>query len=130
MSVERSHVGSLWMMCRIVRPLGNLWMTVEDLLAFVDRLLSADLASGLTSHACLPVCWPGGTFGLDLDRPGHARAARKHQAAPKSSVLNNRTPARADAGKEGTRPWPSSQHDSFLKAVSISGIKHAVGIRR
>jgi small subunit ribosomal protein S2 len=69
-------------------------MTVEDLLAFVDRLLSADLASGLTSHACLPVCWPGGTFGLDLDRPGHARAARKHQAAPKSSVLNNRTPAR------------------------------------
>jgi len=33
--------------------------------------------------------------------------SREHQAAPKGSVLDNRTPAHADAGKEGTRPWPS-----------------------
>jgi hypothetical protein len=32
--------------------------------------------------------------------------SREHQAAPNGSVLDNRTPAQADAGKEGTRPWP------------------------
>jgi len=34
-------------------------MKRQGLLAFVDRLTCADLPSGLTSHACLPVSEPG-----------------------------------------------------------------------
>ena len=64
---------------------------VRDLGA-AHRLSYADLPSGLTSHACLPV----------LDRAAQSVststdqvewASRKHQAAPKGSVLNNCTPA-------------------------------------
>jgi small subunit ribosomal protein S2 len=58
------------------------------------RLSYADLPSGLTSHACLPVRGSGGSIGLDFDRQVEW-ASRKHQAAPKGSVLNNRTPAQA-----------------------------------
>jgi small subunit ribosomal protein S2 len=63
------------------------------------RLTGADLPSGLTSHARVPVCGPGGTFGLDLLRNQVGCVSCEHQAAPKGSVLNNRTPVTARAGK-------------------------------
>ena len=66
-STEGSHAGSLRMSRHIVRPCAHLWMTVEGPLAFVDRLVCADLPSGLTSHARVPAFGLGGTFGLDLD---------------------------------------------------------------
>ena len=65
-STEGSHAGSLRMSRQIVHACAHLWMTDEGPLAFVDRLACADLPSGLTSHACLPVFGLGGTFGLDL----------------------------------------------------------------
>ena len=79
----------------------------------VDRLTCADLPPDLTSHARQPATGPGGTFGLDATRSQVEWMSREHQAAPKGSVLINRTPVPAPcAGKEGTRPWPSSPHDS------------------
>src|SRR4029453_957813 len=96
----------------------------------VDRLTCADLPSDLTSHARVPVSGPGGTFGLDPDEKSVECVSHEHQAAPKGSVLSNRTLAPTRAGKEGTRPWPSSLHDSSWRAASTSDTRPAVGTRR
>jgi small subunit ribosomal protein S2 len=58
------------------------------------RLTDADLQSGLISHARVPAFGPGGTLGLDLPRDQVECVSREHQAAPKGSALENRTPAR------------------------------------
>jgi hypothetical protein len=112
-------------------PSGNLWMRRRRPLAFVDRLTCAGLPSGLTSHAWLPASGPGDTFGLDFDREEHrrVRVARASGSAERFGAETTER-RRAAAGKEGTRPWPSSPHDSSSRAASTSDTRLAVGIQR
>jgi hypothetical protein len=93
------------------------------------RLTCADLRSGLTSHACLPVCGPGGTLGLELNS-ARARVAQASGSAERLGAEQPDAGASNIAGKEGTRPWPSSRRDSSWRAVSTSDTKPAVGTRR
>jgi hypothetical protein len=93
------------------------------------RLTCADLPPGLTSHACLPACWPGGTLGLELNS-ARARVAQASGSAERLGAEQPDAGASNIAGKEGTRPWPSSLRDSSWRAVSTSGTRPAVGIQR